>query len=149
MLKVGHLLLTAAVGANGKEAAVGGLAATIGTTLAASLGGWDIALRLLIFCMVADYVTGLLGAIKQRKVDSEVMFWGGVRKGVVIGVIALAVMLDDFMSNGDPVFRTIALYFYIGREGLSIIENLGTIDVLVPGRIKERLQQLNKEDDLK
>lgn len=28
------------------------------------------------FCMVADYITGVLGAIKQRNLNSEVMFWG-------------------------------------------------------------------------
>jgi len=147
--QIGMTLMTAAVGASGKEAAAGGIAAAVGTTIAASLGGWDIALRLLIICMVLDYVTGLLGAIKQRKVDSEIMFWGGIRKGIVLAVILLAVQLDEFMGNGSPVFRTIALYFYIGREGLSIIENLGVLNVLVPGAIKERLQQLNKEDDVK
>ncbi len=141
--QISHTLLTAAIGANGKEAAAGGIVATIGTSIAAYLGGWDIALKLLVFCMIADYVTGVLGAIKQRKVDSEVMFWGGIRKGVVLGVVVLAVLLDEFMGNASPLFRTIALYFYIGREGLSIIENLGMLNVFVPDAIKGKLQQLN------
>lgn len=146
MLKqMGHTLLTAAIGADGKEAAVGGVIAAIGTSIAAALGGWDIALQLLIYAMAIDYVTGLLGAIKQRKVNSEVMFWGGVRKGVVLLIVALSIMLDQFVGNESPVFRTLALYFYIGREGLSIIENLGVLNVIVPGIIKERLQQLSGE----
>ena len=147
--QIGHSLLSAAVGSNGKETAIGGMAAAIGTTLAASLGGWDIALKLLVFCMVVDYVTGLLGAVKQRRVDSEVMFWGGVRKGVVLLVVALCVLIDQFVGNDSPIFRTIALYFYIGREGLSIVENLGVLNVLVPGVIKEKLKQLNGEDEVK
>ncbi|MFD0959788.1 phage holin family protein [Paenibacillus chungangensis] len=143
-MNIGQLLISAAVGASAKETAFGGAVAAIGTTTAAYLGGWDIALRLLVFCMVADYITGLLGALKLKKLNSEVMFWGGVRKGVVLQVIALCVLLDQFVGNESPVFRTIALYFYIGREGLSIIENLGVLNVWVPQAIKERLQQLNR-----
>nr|WP_324254003.1 phage holin family protein [Paenibacillus sp. 1001270B_150601_E10] len=74
--------------------------------------------------MNADYVTGLLGAIMTKTVNSEVCSGGGVRKGVIFVVIALAVMLGQYAGDLSPVFRTLAMYFYIGREGLSIVENL-------------------------
>ncbi|MBJ6360889.1 holin family protein [Paenibacillus sp. GCM10012307] len=141
--KIGQTVLTAAVGSSGKETAIGGAVAAIGTFLAVSLGGWDTALKILAYCMAFDYLTGVLGAIKTKKLNSDVMFWGGIRKGVVLAVVGLAVLLDQLIGNDSPVFRTIALYFYIGREGLSIIENLGVLNVLVPQVMKDRLHQLN------
>lgn len=142
----GHIL-TAAAGATGKEAAAGGVIATIATIIAAALGGWDIALQILLYCMALDYVTGFLAAWKAKKIDSDIMLWGGVRKLVVLAVIALAVMLDRYFGNEAPVLETIAFYFYLGREGLSIIENLGKLDILVPEGIKDKLQQLKGQGE--
>ncbi|RJE88637.1 holin [Paenibacillus sp. 1011MAR3C5] len=139
-------IITAVAGASGKEAAFGGAIAASGTTIAAALGGWDIALKILIFAMVFDYITGLLAAIKEKRVDSDVMLWGGIRKLVVGGVIAFAVLLDQFFGNDAPVLRTIAFYFYLGREGLSIVENLGKLNILVPDGVKDKLQQLKGKE---
>lgn len=118
--------------------------AVVGSAVSAFLGGWDITLKLLVYAMIADYATGLLGAIKHKKVDSEVMFWGGVRKSVILLVVGLAVMLDQLMGNDSPVFRTLALYFYIGREGISILENFGHIGVAYPAFFKQIMEQLNE-----
>ncbi|MEJ8546636.1 phage holin family protein [Brevibacillus borstelensis] len=137
-------LITAAIGANGKETAVGGVVAVVGSTLSAFLGGWDITLKLLVYAMIVDYFTGLLGAIRSKNVDSEVMFWGGIRKSVILVVVGMAVMLDQLMGNDTPVFRTLALYFYIGREGISILENLGHLGVPFPAFFKQIMEQLNE-----
>lgn len=136
--------ITAAIGANGKETTVGGVVAIVGSTLSAFLGGWDITLKLLVYAMVADYFTGLLGAVRSKNVDSEVMFWGGIRKSVILVVVGMAVMLDQLMGNDTPVFRTLALYFYIGREGISILENLGHLGVPFPAFFKQIMEQLNE-----
>lgn len=130
-----------------KEKILSGGISVLFTTITAYLGGWDIALKILVFCMVADYATGLLGAIRSKSVDSEVMFWGGVRKGVIFVVIALAVMLDEFLGNQTPVFRMLALYFYVGREGLSIVENLGILGVPLPAFVARILGQLQEKGD--
>lgn len=140
-------VFTAAAGASGKEAAFGGVIAAAGTTLAAALGGWDIAIKLLVFAMGFDYATGVLAAIRDKRIDSDIMLWGGIRKIVVGGVIAFGVLLDQFFGNDAPVLRTIAVYFYLGREGLSIVENLGKLNILVPDGIKDKLQQLKGKED--
>lgn len=124
-----------------------GVVATVGTGVSAFLGGWDIALKILVFCMVVDYITGLLGAVRTKSVNSEVMFWGGIRKGILLFVIAMAVMLDEFLGNETPVFRMLALYFYIGREGLSIVENLGILGVPLPSFVAKVLGQLQEKGD--
>nr|WP_235442534.1 MULTISPECIES: phage holin family protein [Bacillales] len=119
-------LITAAIGTNGKEAAVGGVVAAIGSSISAFLGGWDITLQLLIYAMIADYVTGVLGAIKNKNVNSEVMFWGGVLKSVILLVVGLAVMLDQLMGNDSPVFRALALYFLLAEKEFPSSKTSGT-----------------------
>ena len=143
------LLWTAAVGSTGREAALGGIVASIGILATQWLGGWDQTLQILIVLMVADYITGLLGAIKTRSVNSDIMFWGGIRKIVVLFVIGLAALLDEWIGMDAPIFRTAALYFYAGREGLSVVENLGTLGVPLPPQIVKFLTQLQEKGETK
>lgn len=138
-------LWTAAAGASSKEAAWGGgvaLAGTIGTLL----GGWDKSLQILFVLMIADYVTGVLGAIKLKKLNSDNMYWGGIRKVVVLFVVGLSSLADEWIQPGAPIFRTAAIFFYIGREGLSVVENLGTLNVPLPDKLRSWLEQLNEKE---
>jgi toxin secretion/phage lysis holin len=134
-------------GVDTKEFSFSTLVATAGTMVSACLGGWDKGLRALAWCIVLDYAFGLLGAIKNKNVDSEVMFWGGIRKGIILAVVSIAVTLDGLVGNEEPVFRTLAVYFYVGREGLSIAENLGILGVPVPGFLKKILAQLQEKGE--
>lgn len=136
----------AAIGSSGKDTMTGMFVAAVGV-IGTLLGGWDKGMILLIVLMAADYITGLLGAIKTKTVNSDVMYWGGIRKIVVLFVIALAFAIDDWMHPEAPIFRTVAIYFYIGREGLSVVENLGTIGVPLPPILKDKLQQLNDKGE--
>lgn len=141
-------MFTAIAGASGKETAAGGIFAATVTYFISLLGGWNITLQLLLFCMVFDFLTGFLAARKNKNVDSDVMLWGGVRKIIVLGVIALAGLLDTFfMGHGllaNPLIQTATYFFYLGREGLSLVENLGKLNVLVPDVIKDKLAQLKE-----
>jgi toxin secretion/phage lysis holin len=142
-------LYTSIAGANGKETSTAGVIAALGTFCTALLGGWDIALRVLVYLMIADYVTGLFAAMRKKNMNSEIMFWGGIRKAIILLVVLLAVQLDQLVGGQNPVFRTITLYFYVGREGLSVVENLGIIGVPLPSAITKFLEQLKQkgEDD--
>lgn len=132
---------------NIKEYGFSAIVATIGTIVSTCLGGWDVGLQVLVAFMVIDYITGFLGAVKNKKVDSEVMFWGGIRKGIILVVVAIAIMMDQLLGNKEPIFRMLALYFYIAREGLSITENLGILGVPLPGVLKKVLVQLQQKGD--
>lgn len=134
---------------NTKEFSFSALIAAAGTIVSVCLGGWDWALMVLVRCMILDYAFGLLGAIKNKNVNSEVMFWGGIRKGAILAVVSIAVMADGLVGNNDPIFRTAAVYFYIGREGWSITENLGILGVPLPGFLKKILTQLQEKGDLR
>lgn len=96
---------------------------------------------LLVF-MCIDYVTGLLSAIRDKRVNSEVMWWGGIRKGVVLSVVAIAAFCDSILGMDPPVLRALAIYFYMGREGISILENIGKLGVPLPAFIRSIFEQL-------
>lgn len=138
---------TAALSASGKEAAFSGWIAAAGVAISAALGGWDKALQILLALMVVDYLTGLAGAIKSKTVSSDTMYWGGIRKVTVLAVIMLASMIDDWVQPGQPIFRTAAIYFYVSREGLSFGENLVTLGVPFPNKIKDFLEQAKGKGD--
>lgn len=93
-----------------KEFTLNSLVAVSGTIVSA-WGGWDIALRCLVMKAV-DYGTGFLSVVKNHKVDSEVMFWGGIRKCIILIVLAIAVNLDGMLGNTDPILKIPAIYFY-------------------------------------
>lgn len=130
-----------------RELSFSAVIAAFGTTVSACLGGWDKGLQALVYCMVLDYVFGLLGAIKKKRVNSETMFWGGIRKGSILAVVSIAVVLDRLVGNIEPIFRTMAVYFYVGREGWSIAENLGILGVPLPGALRRVLEQLQEKGD--
>lgn len=130
-----------------KEFGFDTIIAAAGTIITAALGGWDAALKVLIVLMVVDYATGLLNAAKRRQVNSEVMFWGGIRKGAILAVVALAVLLDSMLGYTDPVLRTLAIYFYAAREGLSVTENLGLMGVPMPPGVSKVLGQLQEKGE--
>lgn len=119
--------------------------AVLATSATAWLGGWDDAVKFLVAFMVIDYVTGLLSAFKKKEINSEVMFWGGIRKGAILVVIAIAVMLDQLIGNDSPVFRTMAIYYYIAREILSITENYGVLGLPMPDFIRNAMSQLESK----
>ncbi|WP_081970161.1 phage holin family protein [Paenibacillus sp. FSL P4-0081] len=141
------IIYTAAVGSGSREVATGGVTAMAGllATITGMLGGWDKGLLVLIVLMVFDYGTGVLGAIKTKTVSSDVMFWGGIRKAVVLFVVGLSSLMDDWIQPGAPIFRTAAIYFYVGREGLSVVENLGVLGIPLPQGIKDFLLQLSED----
>ena len=132
---------------NVKEFSLSTVVASVATILCSSLGGWDAALKVLVVLMVIDYVTGFLGAIKNKQVNSEIMFWGGIRKGLILAVVVVAVLLDEMVGNQEPILRTLAIYFYVAREGISVTENLGILGVPLPPSISRVLTQLQKKDD--
>ena len=96
--------------------------------------------------MTIDIVTGIIKAAIQKKLNSKVSYRGFLKKTSIMLVIIIANLLDELTSSGVPVFRTMAVFFYIGMEGLSIVENLGHIGVPLPKGIIKRLEQLSKEE---
>ena len=134
---------------NGVLAAV----AVAGSALANVLGGWDAALKVLVAFMAADYITGVLvAALWQRSnksetgaLDSKAGFKGLCKKGMILLLVWLGVLLDE--AIGAAYIRTAVVLFFIGNEGLSLLENLGLMGVPFPAVLKNMLEALRKKGD--
>lgn len=121
--------------------------ALVGTGLSALLGGWDGPVQALLFFMAFDFLSGFAAACKEGAVNSQVMLWGGVGKVMVLALVAAGVVLDQLLGLSDPYCRMAVIWFYIGREGLSILENYGRLDLPLPSFFTDLLQQLQNRGD--
>lgn len=124
------------------------LVALIATFFTYLFGGWDLALKILITFMVLNYVTGVIYAYVNKTLNSEIGFKGLIKKCMILAVLIVGVALDRMLGNdGTWVFRTLVCYFYIANEGISLLENISNLGVPIPNKIKNALEQLNKDDE--
>ena len=115
----------------------------------AFLCGWDDAMTALLVLMGVDYVTGVLTAFADptRVPRSKRGFLGICKKVMVLAVVALAHFVSDLI--GTEAARTLVVWFFIGNEGLSIVENAANSGVPVPKKLRDTLEQLKNEKDEK
>lgn len=98
-------------------------------------------LHLLLLLMLLDIITGVAKAIKNENLWSRKSLFGYARKVLVLVVIILANVIDQILGlQGAVAYATVL--FYIANEGLSILENLAQVGVLVPTSIAEKLQSI-------
>lgn len=121
---------------------------TLATTLVYFLGGWDIALQTLLIVIGLDYLTGVCKAIYNKKLNSTISFKGIVKKIGYLIIVAVAVELDNITGNTGAI-RTLVIYFFVANEGISILENWGSMGLPLPQKIFDVLEQLKTENDPK
>lgn len=121
------------------------MSAGITTALVYIFGGLDIALQCLLVAIVLDYITGLIKSFKSAKLNSKVGIKGLLKKVGILCLVALSVVIDKLTGNTGYV-RTMIIYYLVANEGLSILENLGEIGIIVPEFLKNRLEQLKEEN---
>ena len=117
----------------------------VGGFLTSLLGGWDMALQVLVLFVVLDYITGLVAAYGEQNLNSRVGFRGIAKKILLFVPVAVAYWLD--MLLGQEILRSLAIFFYIANEGLSMMENLGRAGVPFPEQIQEALEQLKGDGE--
>ena len=101
---------------------------------------------LLIF-VICDYITGVMGAISDKKLSSAVGFRGICRKVLIFILVGIANVIDINVLGQVGVLRTAVIFFYISNEGLSLIENAAHLGLPIPGKLKEVLEQLHNRDE--
>ena len=121
---------------------------TLTTALVYFLGGWDIALQILLTVIIIDYISGVCRAIYNKKLNSKVGLKGIVKKVGYLLIVMLAVILDKIMGNTGAI-RTLVIYFFVANEGISILENWGDMGLPLPQKIFEVLEQLKSDNNPK
>lgn len=117
--------------------------AAIGGWLGFFLGGCDGLLYALIAFVVIDYLTGIMCAISDHTLSSEVGFRGICRKVLIFLLVGIANVLDIHVLGNGSVLRTAVIFFYISNEGVSLLENAAHLGLPVPEKVKDVLEQLH------
>lgn len=117
------------------------------------IAGNNHAVVLLLILMVGDYITGVVAAAlrkspnsKRGGLNSDVGWHGLLKKSMILLVVLLAYVLDEFVGQHNAMFQSAVTWFYISNEGISFLENLGLCGVPVPQKLKMALEKLAEDE---
>jgi len=119
------------------------------------LGGFDGFLYALITFVVIDYITGVLCAIIDKNLCSNIGAKGIFKKVLIFVLVGVGHIIDSNVigaatSNTEAtILRTAVIFFYISNEGISILENAAHMGLPIPDKLRTVLKQLhNREEDV-
>ena len=123
------------------------LLAAIGGWLGWFLGGADGFLYALIVFVAIDYITGVMCAIVDHKLSSEVGFKGICKKVLIFMMVGIGNIIDVQVLGQAGVLRTAVIFFYLSNEGVSMLENAGHLGLPIPAKLKDILEQLHDRSE--
>ena len=121
--------------------------AAVGGWLGYFLGGCDGLLYALVAFVAIDYITGVMCAISDKTLSSEVGFRGICRKVLIFLLVGIGNIIDAQVLGSPGVLRTAVIFFYLSNEGVSLLENAAHLGLPVPDAIKTVLEQLHDRSD--
>lgn len=121
-------------------------------------GGWDTMLMVMFAFMAIDYTTGMMAGLMGKStktptghISSEIAWKGLVKKCGWMMAVILGVLMDRLAHESIgftmPMFRSGIMLYIIATEGISILENLGAMEVPLPRFVLRALEQLQKQAD--
>ena len=106
---------------------------------------FDGFLYALVALMVADYITGVMCAIVEKKLSSEIGFKGIFKKVLIFILVGVGHLIDTNLIGDGSVLRTAIIFFYCSNEGVSMLENAGRLGLPIPEKLKDILVQLHNK----
>ena len=96
-------------------------------------GGLDGFVKMLLTFAIVDYFSGLAAALwVKHNISSTIGFKGISKKCLMFCFVGIAHILDKYMLGEAGVLKEVVCLFYIGNEGISIIENAEKLGVPIP-----------------
>ena len=111
------------------------------------LGGFDGFLYALIAFAVIDYITGVMCAISDKRLSSEVGVKGICRKVLIFVLVGIGNLVDMYVLGEAGVLRTAVIFFYLSNEGVSLLENSAHLGLPIPQKLKSVLEQLHNRNE--
>ena len=115
----------------------------VGGALGWFFGGMDGLIYALLVFVIADYITGVMCAIADKKLSSEVGFKGICKKVLIFVMVGIGHIMDTYLIGNGEVLRTAVIFFYCSNEGVSMLENAGHLGLPIPAKLKDILEQLH------
>lgn len=103
-------------------------------------------INILLFFIVIDYLSGMIASYFEGKLSSQRGFRGIAKKVMLLLIVAAGHKIDITLGSGNA-FRDAAIFFYLGNELLSIIENSGRIGLPVPEQIKRAVEVIKTKGE--
>ena len=115
----------------------------VGGALGWFFGGMDGLIYALLAFVIADYITGVMCAIADKNLSSEVGFKGICKKVLIFVMVGIGHIMDTYLIGNGGVLRTAIIFFYCSNEGISMLENAGHLGLPIPAKLKDILEQLH------
>ena len=115
--------------------------AGVGAIVGYIFGEWSVLLQILLAFVIIDYISGLLASGVEGKLSSKVGFRGIAKKLMIFVLAAVGHLVDKAIGDGSMIQNAI-IFFYLGNELLSILENAGRTGLPVPEQIKNAVDVL-------
>ena len=113
----------------------------IGAIVGYIFGEWSVLLQILLAFVVIDYISGLLASGVEGKLSSKVGLKGIAKKIMIFVLVAVGHLTDRAIGGGSMIQNAI-IFFYLGNELLSILENAGRTGLPIPEQIKNAVDVL-------
>ncbi len=101
----------------------------------------------LIAFMALDYITGVVVAIIEKRLSSEVGFRGLAKKFLILVFVAVGHIADTYTLGGTPAAMSAVMLFYMANEGISIIENAAALGLPVPKKLTSIMEQIRNKSE--
>ena len=111
------------------------------------LGGADGFLYALLAFVIIDYITGILCAVADKSLSSEVGFKGICRKVLIFALVGIGNIVDIYVMGEAGILRTAVIFFYLSNEGVSLLENSAHLGLPIPEKLKTVLSQLHNREE--
>lgn len=105
------------------------------------LGGWDMTLQVLVTMAIIDYATGMIAATVLGELKSKIGFKGIAKKVVLFLLVGVAAQLDTALGSNSAI-REATIFFFIGNELLSLLENAGRMGIPLPSALTNAVEIL-------
>lgn len=119
----------------------------VGGWLGYFLGGCDGLLYTLLAFVILDYLTGIMCAIVDKKLSSEIGFRGIFKKVLIFVLVGVGHLMDVQILGAAGVLRTAVIFFYLSNEGVSLVENAAHLGLPIPTKLKAVLEQLHDRSE--
>jgi len=118
----------------------------IGGYIGYFLGGFDGLIYALVAFVAIDYITGLMAAVIEKKLSSDIGFRGIFKKVLIFILVGIGHIIDFHLIEKSSAVRTAVIFFYLSNEGLSIMENAAKVGLPIPEKLKTVFTELRRED---
>lgn len=123
------------------------IAAAVGALLSFLYGDVTPLMYALIAMVALDVITGIAKGVVECTLSSRTCFRGLLRKFLILILVAVAHVIDAYVTNTYPVLQSAVMMFFIANEAISITENAAALGLPVPKKLLQVLENMHKEAD--